>query len=83
MNTKMISQFELDPWRRRQAAMLYHYSSLDYLKGLHALVTNLIQGVAEPALDLARKQGRDAVLVDDRWGTRNTSANWEIMLGQS
>jgi hypothetical protein len=73
---KTIPPFDLDPWRVRQAAMLYHYASVDYLKGLHQLVTQLLNGLIEQILDLTREQGRDRVLVDARWGTRNTSANW-------
>lgn len=68
--------FELDPWQRRQAAMLYHFSSLDYLKGLHRAISRLIDGIIDPVLHLAAEQGRDAVLVDKRWGNRNTSDNW-------
>lgn len=67
---------ELSPWQCRQAAMLYHYSSVEYLKELHKKVTYLLDGVLDPALDLASEQGRDAVLADPRWGNRNTSQNW-------
>lgn len=56
--------------------MLYHYASLDYLKVLHRLVTQLIDGVVDPLLDLAKNQNRDSVLVDPQWGTRDTSENW-------
>jgi hypothetical protein len=66
----------LSPWHRRQAAMLYHFASIDYLKEIHKLVNDLINGVANPLLDLAESQNRDAVLKNSVWGTRNTSANW-------
>ncbi len=56
--------------------MLYHYASHDYLAGLHKLVGDLVDGFVDPLLDKARAQGRDAVLADPRWGTRNTSNNW-------
>lgn len=68
--------FELNPWQCRQAAMLYYFSSLSYLKKVHVAVSRLVDGVVDPALDLASEQGRDAVLADARWGTRNTSQNW-------
>lgn len=73
--TKDMS-YQLTAWQARQAAMLYHFSSIDYLRGLHKLVTDFIDGVIDPALDSAASQGRDAVLVDARWGDRNTSQNW-------
>ena len=66
----------LTAWQARQAAMLYHYSSLDYLKKLHQLVHNFATGVVDPLLTLAQQQGRDSVITDSRWGTRNTSDNW-------
>ena len=40
------------------------------------MVSALIGGVVEPLLLLAQAERRDSVLVDARWGTRNTSANW-------
>lgn len=73
----MISNnFELGPWRKKQAAMLSYFSSLDYLLTLHKLVTDLINGEVDMVLDRAKKQQRDKLLTDERWGTRNTSANW-------
>jgi hypothetical protein len=70
------SSFTLTTWQKTQAAMLYHFASLDYLKGLHRMVSQLMNGVVDPLLDLAKAQNRDSVLVDARWGTRDTSANW-------
>jgi hypothetical protein len=67
----------LTPWRKVQAAMLYHFTSVDYLQGLHAMVKNLISGIADPLLETARAQDRDRVLVSEVWGERNTSRNWE------
>jgi len=66
----------LPPWRQKQIAMLLYFSSLDYLRGLHKLVTDLINGDVEAILNLARKQKRDKFLEDKRWGKRNTSNNW-------
>lgn len=69
-------QFSLSAWHKVQAAMLYHYASLDYLKGLHKMVIELMDGEIDPLINLARAQGRDAVLRDARWGDRNTVQNW-------
>lgn len=66
----------LNPWHQKQAAMLFYFSSLDYLITLHRLVTQLINGNVEPILDQAEFQGRDSLLIDGRWGTRDTSKNW-------
>lgn len=73
---RLNSKLALSPWQQKQAAMLTYYSSLEYLISLHTLVTRLIDGNIDPVLDQAKSQGRDAVLVDERWGTRDTSQNW-------
>ncbi|MFS2133152.1 hypothetical protein ACCD04_24935, partial [Telluria sp. Tellsp131] len=70
------NKFSLSAWDKVQAAMLYHYASLDYLKGLHRMVSELMDGEIDPLINLARAQGRDAVLRDARWGDRNTVQNW-------
>lgn len=69
-------KFPLTAWHKVQAAMLHHYASLDYLKTLQKMVSNLLDGVVDPLLDLAKSQNRDTVLADARWGDRNTSQNW-------
>lgn len=66
----------LTPWQSKQAAMLYYITSLEYLQNLHRLVSDFIDGVVDPLLDIAKLQGRDAYLTDERWGTRRTSENW-------
>jgi hypothetical protein len=66
----------LGPWRKKQAAMLYHFASLEYLKGLHLMVSNLVNGIVDPLLIRAKAQNRDSVLTDPRWGSRDTSENW-------
>lgn len=76
METNSFLSLQLSPWQRRQAAMLYRYSSLDYLRRLHQLVSHLIDGVADPLITLAQAQGRDAVVSDAKWGGRYTSENW-------
>ena len=66
--------FPLTVYRKRQAAILYHYASLDYLKGLIPLIDetiNAFHGVAQ----VAQAQGRDALFTSKRWGSRGTSDN--------
>lgn len=77
MNNQTLSaQPTLSDWQKKQAAMLYHFASLDYLKGLHRMVSDLIDGILDPILALSKSQNRDSVLIDARWGTRNTTENW-------
>jgi hypothetical protein len=67
---------ELDPWRARQAAMLYHYASLDCLRALKIKLDTLLAGLVEPLLDSAEAQGRDGRIANSKWGERDTSRNW-------
>ena len=67
--------FELNLWQKRQATLLYHFASLEYLKGLKLRIDALISG-ADVMLDDAQVQRRDAVIVNKRRGGRNTPANW-------
>jgi hypothetical protein len=66
----------LDQWHKIQAAMLYHFASLDYLKGLDRMVSNLINGTIDPLLALSKNQNRDSDLRNVRWRNRNTTDNW-------
>jgi hypothetical protein len=75
MSTSIAS--EPDLWHCKQAAMLLHYTSLNYLENLHTLITAFTNGVVDPLLDLADSQARDALLVDRRWGDRNTLRYWK------
>jgi hypothetical protein len=68
-------EFKLDLQQKRQAILLYHWMSLDYLKGLKALIDALIKG-ADVQLELAKRQGRDELITNERWGVPDTSANW-------
>lgn len=67
--------FPLSLWQKRQAAMLYYWMSLNYLKGLKGMIDKLMAGT-DVLLDLAQSQGRDGLIADERWGVRDTSANW-------
>jgi hypothetical protein len=72
-------QYTLSLHQKRQATLLYHWMSIDYLKGLKTLIDALIKG-ADVTLELAKLQGRDALLTSDRWGVRDTSANWSTFV---
>ncbi|WP_396267989.1 hypothetical protein [Ideonella sp.] len=61
--------------QKRQATLLYHWMSLDYLKGLKAMIDALIKGV-DVNLALAKQQGRDELIANPRWGIRDTAINW-------
>lgn len=56
--------------------MLYEYASLPYLKKLHQLVTQMIDGLIDPMLALAQAEGRDKAMTTARWGDRDTAENW-------
>jgi hypothetical protein len=71
----MKTPFTLTPWQKKQAVLLYHFASLEFLKGLQQRVNDLIAFI-DPTLDLAAVQNRDSVLASKRWGTRDTSENW-------
>lgn len=68
-------EFRLNKWQKRQAAMLYHFASINYLKGLKKLLDDFVNGV-DVTLDHAAQQNRDEALADVRWGVRDTVANF-------
>jgi hypothetical protein len=72
----MKTNFGLTAWQKKQAALLYHFSSLHYLEGLRDRVRTL-RSFAEGILDVSRIEGRDGKLRSGQWGNRNTSENWE------
>ncbi|TBU81685.1 hypothetical protein [Phytopseudomonas dryadis] len=63
----------LSLWQKRQATLIYHFASLDYLKGLLPRLNALLQ-YADDLVD--QRKVVDAYMVSERWGTRDTSANW-------
>lgn len=67
---------QLTSWQKKQAGMLRYFVSTDYLRELHRLVTQLVDGNIDQLLETAKAQGRDALLIDEVWGDRNTSMNW-------
>ncbi|MED5618020.1 hypothetical protein [Ideonella sp. BN130291] len=68
--------------QKRQATLLYHWMSLDYLKALKTLIDALLHGV-DVDLELAKQQGRDILLTNDRWGVRDTATNWSTFVYSS
>lgn len=71
----MTSTVVLTSWQKKQAALLYYFASLEYLKGLYERVHQL-QDYVDTILDKSRTEGRDNFLRDARWGDRDTSENW-------
>jgi len=69
------AEFHLSKWQKRQATLLYHFASLEYLKGLKKLLDDFVKSV-DITLDDAQRQDRDQLLVSERWGVRNTVANF-------
>ncbi|WP_343729595.1 hypothetical protein [Duganella sp.] len=67
--------FQLTTTQKEQVSLLYHFASLEYLKGLQQRLHALLASI-DPTLDLAKLQNRDELLADPRWGTRNTADNW-------
>lgn len=67
---KMITEIQ-----KRQATMLYKFSSFDYLHGLKIKLDHL-QKFVENILIQSKIQKRDLFLQDEKWGSRNTSENW-------
>jgi len=70
------SQSQLTAWQKKQAGMLHYFVSEEYLRELHRIVTQLVDGHIDPLLETVKAQGRDALLIDAVWGDRNTSMNW-------
>ncbi|RAM65868.1 hypothetical protein RB25_08135 [Herbaspirillum rubrisubalbicans] len=67
--------FEIGLTQKKHVSLLYHFASLSYLQGLQDRLRSLMQFI-DPTLDNAKLQGRDALLTNSRWGTRDTSENW-------
>ena len=63
-------------WQKKQAALLYYFSSLTYLEELKNRLIAL-RIFAEDILDTSHDEERDRLLRSKQWGSRNTSENWE------
>jgi hypothetical protein len=70
----------LSPWQNKQATLLYHFASLDYLKSVKERIDALVQ-FSSNAADKATDEERDAELQSERWGDRDTSCNWRNSAG--
>ena len=66
---------ELSLWQKKQATLLYHYASIEYLKPIHGMVNAIIKDI-DATLQLASDEGRDRFYISEQWGMRDTSANW-------
>lgn len=71
----MKRDINLTSWQKKQAALLYHFSSLKYLQGLRDRV-NRIKSFAEGRINQSRVEGRDRFLHSKQWGDRDTTENW-------
>lgn len=71
----MIADTELSLWRKKQIALLYHFTSLEYLKSLDMMVDDLML-YADVVLSAAQRERRDELIANDRWGMRDTAENW-------
>ena len=67
---------ELTLRQKKQATLLYHYASIEYLRPLHGMVNAVIKGI-DATLQFASDEGRDRIVVGELgWEARDTSANW-------
>lgn len=71
----MNSGTTLTTWQKKQAALLYYFASLSYLKDVKTGVDKLLS-FSESTLDLARHEHRDLGLKSTQWGNRDTAENW-------
>ena len=71
----MSSNVILSQWQKKQAALLYYFSSMPYLKEVKNRVDHLLS-YSEGTLDLARHEHRDLGLKNAQWGNRDTAENW-------
>ena len=71
----MITIIGLTAWQKKQATLLYYFSSMDYLKGLQDRLLDL-RTLDESTIGKSRAEARDKLLQSARWGDRNTTKNW-------
>jgi len=71
----MNQSLKLNQWQKKQAALLYYFSSLQYLEGLRDRVNHL-KSFAEGKVNQSRTEGRDRFLHSRQWGDRDTTENW-------
>jgi len=66
---------QLTPWQKKQAALLYYFSSDEYLRGLQTRVHEL-QILVDELLNQSRLEGRDQFIRNSHWEERDTSETW-------
>jgi len=71
----MNQELSLTKWQKKQAFLLYHFSSLKYLEGLRDRVNNIVS-FAGGKINQSRIEGRDRFLHSAQWGNRDTTENW-------
>lgn len=71
----MTITYSMTAWQKKQAMLLYYFTSIDYIKELKEKV-KLFRNVVEGTLKVSQREDRDKYLRDARWGNRNTSENW-------
>ena len=69
----MAQPFELSLTQKRQATLIYHFTSLDYLQGLLLRIDGLLQ-YADYLLE--RRKVVEPFMYSAQWGARHTGANW-------
>ncbi|XLZ71975.1 hypothetical protein ABT364_08395 [Massilia sp. SR12] len=62
---------QLSPWQARQAAMLYWYSSLEYLQKLHSVLEQVVNGLVDPELVASSRHATRRILQHAQWGIQN------------
>ncbi|MBA4054798.1 MAG: hypothetical protein C0490_08810 [Marivirga sp.] len=71
----MTVTYYLTSGQKKQATLLYYFTSLNYLKELQEKIKSFRQ-LTEGTLEQSQKEGRDNYLHNARWGYRDTSENW-------
>lgn len=69
-------EFEMSNWRKKQATLIYYFSSMDYLLGLQKRLLSL-RGFSENLINVSQAKGRDRIIKKtSRWGRSDTTENW-------
>src|SRR5688500_13331322 len=68
-------EFSLSKWQARQAALLYPFSSLDYLTGLRMRLADFVIAV-DSTPEPSTQDGCDPAIANQPWGVRDTAANF-------
>ncbi|MTV40807.1 hypothetical protein [Duganella radicis] len=72
----MSSSTDLSSWRQRQIAMLYRYTSLDYMKALDDMLSRVIEGRLIPAIEQSLASSYTEVMSSQQ-RTHNDPQLWE------